>query len=210
MGSRFFTRLRMRHHWRDLKPRINSVSHSLHWAWHGILMVLDDETRCWLNIIAARFYPGSAAAWGSTRISFWPQPYLCLTPSRWPSILRQQQSFFGLHFSEKIFINCPDVTIRMCFFMLSVNNLKSTYILFQSLPQQLLLFIHYEFLSKGAKWLTLRNTELVIVYFNCNTKCSIRQLELNIFEYNYHASKYNFLKIKYSVSSKCDHYLIQI
>ena len=48
--------------------------------------------------------PDSVAAWGSKRINLWPQLCLCLTQSRWPSLLRQQQPLFGLHFRKTIFM----------------------------------------------------------------------------------------------------------
>ena len=58
--------------------------------------------------------------------------------------------------------------------------------------------------------MTLRNTELDIVDFSCNAECLIRQSELNISESYYHAIKMELLKTQKSVSSKCNHHLIQI
>ena len=53
--------------------------------------------------------------------------------------------FFGLYFSETIFMNCQAATLKDVQFMLSVNNFESIYILFKFLPQQLFLCTDYQF-----------------------------------------------------------------
>ena len=57
----------------------------IHRAPHGArgLMVLNNETRCWLNKPASDL--GSAVALGRNRINTRPQSYLCLTWSGYPS-----------------------------------------------------------------------------------------------------------------------------
>ena len=65
---------------------------------------------------------------------------------------------------------------------------KELYVLFKFVFQQLFLLAGDEFLLRELK-LTLRKTELDRIDISCNTECSIRQLELNVFESNYYAIK---------------------
>ena len=84
-------------------------------------------------------------------------------------------------------MNCPSATIKDVPIFV-INKFKSIYILFKFLPQQLFLPKDYEFFLKDSR-LSMKNTELDRIDVICNTQCSIGQLELNIFESNYHAIK---------------------